>query len=94
MGKVSLYAKTDALAILDDEISSLIHYLHRCNEQMASKLKGMMADKQISAFKDRPFKHHNEVKKLIRKLTRHQNDAGLWGWWGKSELKQRKTAIR
>jgi len=44
----------------------------------------MMADKQISTYKGRNYHHDLEVKKIIRKLAKNQNDEGLWGWWGKS----------
>jgi TonB-dependent SusC/RagA subfamily outer membrane receptor len=83
-GPVKLYAKSDALDILDTEIGNLMDYLHECNEQMASKLKAMLADKQISTYKGRNYQHDLEVKKIIRKLSKNQNEKGLWGWWGKS----------
>jgi len=85
LGDVKLYAKTDAMDILGDEIGHLIYYMHNCNEQMASKLKAMLADEEISKFKDQKYRHKLEIKKLIRKLSRNQNNDGLWGWWGKSK---------
>jgi len=88
MGDVNIYAKTDALGVLEDEIGTLIHYMHNCNEQMASKLKAMLFDKQICEFKDKEFKHKREVKKLVKLLSKNQNEKGLWGWRGKTNYSQ------
>ncbi len=85
LGKVRLYARADVLDVIDDEISSVINYLYYCNEQIASKLKALLAEKTIASFKDEKFRHDNEIEKLIRLLRKNQNDNGLWGWWKNSE---------
>ncbi len=81
LGKVSLYARADILNILEDEISHIIHYKYSCNEQLASKLKALLAEKNIAGYKGERFKNENEVIKLIRLLRKNQKENGLWGWW-------------
>ncbi len=85
LGKVSLYAKADVLDVIDDEISNLINYIYSCNEQIASKLMALLAEKSIAQFKNEKFNHDNEIEKLIRLLRKNQKDYGLWGWWKNSE---------
>ncbi len=81
LGTVSLYARADILHVLDDEISYLIKYKYSCNEQLASKLKALLAEKNIAHYRGERFKNDNEIEKLIRLLKRNQNGNGLWGWW-------------
>lgn len=82
--EVTLYAKADVMDVLQDEISRLISYRYSCNEQLASKLKALLAEKSIFIFKDKKFKRDNEIEKIIRLLDKNRNKNGLWGWWGNS----------
>jgi len=45
LGTVNLYARADVLDVIEDEIGHLIRYKYLCNEQIASKLKGLLAAK-------------------------------------------------
>lgn len=83
--ETTLYASADELDILNLEISKIIYYRYECNEQMASKLKAMLAKKMIAEFKGTKFTHGREINKLIDKLSQNQNSIGLWGWWSDSE---------
>jgi len=85
LGTVSLYARADVLDVIEDEISHLIEYKYSCNEQLASKLKALLAEKNIAYYKGEKFKNDNEVEKLIRLLKKNQKENGLWGWWKDSE---------
>jgi TonB-dependent SusC/RagA subfamily outer membrane receptor len=85
LGTVSLYARADILDVIEDEISHLIKYKYSCNEQLASKLKALLAEKNIAYYKGQKFKNDNEVEKLIRLLKKNQKENGLWGWWKNSE---------
>ena len=85
LGTVSLYARADILDVIEDEISHLIEYKYSCNEQLASKLKALLAEKNIAYYKSENFKNDNEVEKLIRLLKKNQNENGLWGWWKNSK---------
>jgi len=85
LGEVSLYARADMLDVLEDEISHLIKYKYSCNEQLASKLKALIAEKNISYYRGEKFRNDNEIDKLIRLLKKNQKSNGLWGWWKNSE---------
>ncbi len=85
LGTVNLYAWADILDVIEDEISHLIKYKYSCNEQIASKLKALLAEKNIAYYKGEKFKNDNEVEKLIRLLKKNQKDNGLWGWWKNSD---------
>ena len=85
LGKVNLYARADILDIIEDEISHLIKYKYSCNEQIASKLKALLAEKNIAYYKGEKFKNDNEIEKLIRLLKKNQKENSLWGWWKNSE---------
>ena len=82
---IHLTATSDQLDLLKSDIASLIDYKHECNEQLASKLKALLAEEIICKFIGDDFKKTHLIKKLIRLLTKNQNDYGGWGWWGKSE---------
>lgn len=80
-GSATLYAKADLLEVFSDEISYLIHYKYECNEQLASKLKALLAERIISAFNKVSFKKDKEIQKIIRLLAQNQKSSGWWGWW-------------
>jgi len=85
LGNVNLYARADILDVIGDEISNVIHYEYWCNEQIASKLKALLAEKSIAEYKGEKFKQDNETEKLIKLLRKNQKDNGMWGWWKNSE---------
>jgi hypothetical protein len=84
-GEVTLTAMAGAPDLLRDNSYRLIRYQYRCNEQMASKLIGMLSAEIINKFLGAE-KHDDrrEILKLIKQLKENRNDEGLWGWWGKS----------
>ncbi len=88
LGEVSLYARADLLEIIEDEISHVLEYEYYCNEQIASKLKALLVEKNLADFKEQKFKNEREVKKLIRLLHRNQTGKGLWGWWKNSSFNE------
>jgi len=79
---VTIFAQADMLDVLLDEINVLKAYPYECNEQLASKLKALLAEKTIRQFKNEKFLHDNWVKKIIKKLTTNQSKEGSWSWWG------------
>ncbi|MDW3646547.1 MAG: carboxypeptidase-like regulatory domain-containing protein [Bacteroidia bacterium] len=83
-GEVRLYAKADALDIMKEELKNLIRYPYNCNEQMASRLKALVLEQRIADSLAIKVSSSKQIKRLIGKLVKNQNDAGLWGWWGKS----------
>ncbi len=84
MGEVTLYADASYLDVLEYETNRLIRYRYDCNEQLASKLIGMLSDRIIAKHKNEKQKHERDIKKTIEKLLQGRNRDGLWGWWKES----------
>jgi hypothetical protein len=68
-----------------EEVDQQLRYVHNCNEQMASKLRVILAIQEIDAAAERREHDTREAKKLIRKLLENRNEDMLWGWWSKQE---------
>ncbi len=81
LGTVTLYARADVLEVIEDEIKHLIHYRYLCNEQIASKLKGLLAAKKIAEYKREEFEYDENINDMIRLLKKNRKERGLWGWW-------------
>ncbi|QOI96854.1 MAG: carboxypeptidase-like regulatory domain-containing protein [Flammeovirgaceae bacterium] len=81
-------AHADVLDVLIDEIEALKTYPYECNEQLASKLIALLAEKTIRNYRKQKFEHAQSVEKVIKKLVSKQNKDGGWSWWsgGKSSL--------
>lgn len=85
LGKVTLYAEASSLDLFLREIDNIDRYSYMCNEQMASKIKALLAKKYICKIQGKEFKEDKKINSLIRDLNRNKNKEGLWGWWNKSE---------
>ena len=83
LGDIRVYAQSDVLDVLIDEINFLKDYQYECNEQLASRLRALLLEKKIQAYKNENFKNEREVMKVIRKLVGNQDKDGSWGWWGR-----------
>ena len=81
-GKITIYAQADVTDVLRDEINVLKVYPYDCNEQLASKLKALLAEKAICLYKKEEFNHDKQVEKAIKRLIANQHADGSWGWWG------------
>jgi hypothetical protein len=81
LGELTLYAKADILEVIEDEINHVVNYRYLCNEQIASKLKALLAERNIALHKGVEFSKENDIEKLVRLLTKSQEESGLWGWW-------------
>ena len=68
-----------------DVADYLIGYKYDCNEQLASKLIGLLSYRIYQHFIGKEFKHDKNVNEIIRRLLRNQNDTKLWSWWGDSQ---------
>lgn len=85
-GEVTLTAMAGALDVLMDNSYRLIHYSYQCNEQMASKLIGLLTAEAINKLLGTEKRlDKREANRLIGQLNNNRNEKGLWGWWGKSE---------
>lgn len=68
-----------------DEIERTVSYPYMCNEQMASKLKALAAQKRIFEITGKEFADKKTAQELCERLERNMNDEGLWGWWNRSQ---------
>ena len=84
--KVQLYADVDEVEFLKGDLAKVINYKYWCNEQIASKLKALLADKLICQYKGTAFKKEGEINKLIRLLLKNRRKDDLWGWWETSAV--------
>ena len=55
LGNATIYARADELNVIEDEIIHLKNYRYNCNEQLASKLKALLAEKTIREFQKKKF---------------------------------------
>jgi len=69
------------LDILEREVYYLRNYRHYCNEQLASQLRALLADKRIQEARGKSFQYEKEVAKILDRLIKNRNNRGLWGWW-------------
>ncbi|RFZ85492.1 hypothetical protein DYU05_07810 [Mucilaginibacter terrenus] len=81
LGPVTFRAEASALPALAEEARKLREYKYLCNEQLASKLKGLLAEKRIRTFLGEPFKYERNVADVIKKLLENRRTTGAWGWW-------------
>lgn len=84
LGKVTLRAESSVFPILLDEMEKLRNYEYFCNEQLASKLKGLLLEKTVRKYLNEDFKGEKNIKDLIRKLQNNSRPEGTWGWWQNS----------
>ncbi len=85
LGKVTFRAESSVLPALIDETDRLRDYEYLCNEQLASKLKGLLVEKRIRSYLGQPFKWEKNVLDLIKKLQENRRSEGTWGWWKDTE---------
>lgn len=84
-GKIHFHAQANALDIIDNELNNLISYRYLCNEQLGSKLKALLAQKQIAEIQGIAFQNDKDIEKIIDMLAKRRNKDGWWGWWQNSE---------
>ena len=77
--KVSISSKQ--IDVYMDAANYLIGYKYDCNEQLASKLIGLLNYRLYTQFKAAPFKYDKNVKEIIDRLLKNQNQHKLWSWW-------------
>jgi len=81
LGPVTLRAEASVLPVLAEEAKHLREYRYLCNEQLASKLKGLLAEKRIRTYLGEPFKYEKNILDVIDKLQENRRSQGTWGWW-------------
>jgi len=70
------------LDVYMDATYYLTGYKYACNEQLASKLIGLLNYKLVKQFNGEEFKNDKEIHEIIKRLLDNQNQARLWSWWG------------
>lgn len=73
------------LDIYKESVNFLTGYRYLCNEQLASKLIGLLAYQKYMQGKGEKVMGDKAIRTIIRRLTNHQNKHHLWSWWGNSE---------
>ena len=81
----TVFITNNQLDVLEEEIKYLKNYAYGCNEQNASKIRALLAEKSIKTTLELPFKDEKTLKKIITKLEKTQNPDGSWGWWNKGD---------
>jgi len=81
LGEVEFYAQADILEVLESEINHVIAYRYDCNEQLASKLKMLLAQKNINEYRGLKAQNDRLIMRLIDQLYKNSNSDGIWGWW-------------
>ncbi len=81
LGPVTFRAEASVLPALAEEAQRLRDYKYLCNEQLASKLKGLLAEKRIRIYLGQPFKYERNILEVIKKLQENRRSQGTWGWW-------------
>jgi hypothetical protein len=79
--KVTVEVLADPLDILVGEAKDLINYRFDCNEQLASKLAGLVNYRMVMQYEGKPFKYDKDVNRIITRLLKNQNEEFLWSWW-------------
>lgn len=83
-GNIVLTARNNTIDILLDELDHLKQYPYYCMEQTASKLRGLIMEKQIRESLRQPFSGQEELNRLLAKLQKAQHFDGSWSWWENS----------
>lgn len=84
-GAVTFRAEASVLPALLVETERLRDYKYLCNEQLASKLKGLLMEKRVKKFLGEDFKYEKNINDVIKKLQENRKSAGTWGWWKDSD---------
>lgn len=73
------------LDIYKESMNYLAGYKYLCNEQLASKLIGLLAYQKYMQSKHEQVKTDKAIKAIVRRLVNNQNKRKLWSWWGNME---------
>ncbi len=87
-GPITLYAQSDVLSLMLNDLKYLTDYPYSCNEQTASRLIGFMLKKQVKKQLNQSFEDEDEIIKMIVRLKKTQNEDGSWGWWANNPQSQ------
>lgn len=80
-GPLHLYAENNIQDLLLQDLASLRDYPYDCNEQTASKLIGLLLEKDIRIRTGTPFAYEKLLRLCLARLSKGQQPDGGWGWW-------------
>ncbi|MDX2072433.1 MAG: carboxypeptidase-like regulatory domain-containing protein [Haliscomenobacter sp.] len=80
-GQIQFRAQPSALHLLQEDFQYLQDYPYTCNEQTASKLIGLLSEKQVCQALNKPFTGEKTIRSAVTRLVKAQNADGSWGWW-------------
>ncbi|MCE7994435.1 MAG: TonB-dependent receptor plug domain-containing protein [Roseivirga sp.] len=63
------------------DIQHLQEYAYWCNEQKASKLIALLAEKQLLDKTGEGFRKNGRINRVIKRIRKDRNKDGGWGWW-------------
>jgi uncharacterized protein YfaS (alpha-2-macroglobulin family) len=89
--KTTIYFNNNVLENILIEVDKLKNYPYSCNEQKASKIKGLLVEEKIRKQLKQKFEHRAMLKKLINRLERTQKPNGSWAWWSRGSDNHRMT---
>ncbi len=78
---LEISALDNDLDILLQRLKKIKDYEYFCNEQVASKLIALLAEKSIYKKLGHVFTGEREIVRMIKRLEKSQRDEGNWGWW-------------
>ncbi len=78
---VTIEILDNQIDIYTGEINYLLNYKYACNEQLASKLIGLVNYKLLMQYEGKPFRYDKDLNKIIVRLLKNQNQEFLWSWW-------------
>lgn len=87
----TIYFNNTVLENILVEVDKLKNYPYACNEQKASKVKGLLVEEQIRKSLKQPFENKRMLKNLINRLERTQKANGSWSWWSNGSANHRMT---
>jgi hypothetical protein len=82
--KIHIQLDSKQLEIYLQAADYLTGYKYACNEQLASKLIGLLTNRLYDQYLGKKFKHDKNIQEIIKRLLNNQNGHKLWSWWGNS----------
>ncbi|GHV58045.1 hypothetical protein FACS1894182_08650 [Bacteroidia bacterium] len=79
--EIHITLTSNPVDIYVDAAYALQSYRYDCNEQLASKLIGLLNYQLYQQYAGQPFKEDKRIREIIHRLLTHRNKDQLWSWW-------------
>lgn len=83
--EVELRVLANTIDVFMQSVNYLMGYEHACNEQLSSRLIGILNYKIYQNYTGEPFEEDKAVNLIMTRLKNHQNNKGLWSWWNRED---------